>query len=105
MILRLARLRDLRGVEDLFAREGYGLTRLELERLLRSHPRERLLLCATALIGGTETVVGFGAIGLDRPGDSPTEIITDSELAPDLGSLVAEALLGRAEALVRARAA
>lgn len=103
--LRLARIRDLNAIEDLFAREVHGLTGLELARLLRSHPRENLLLCATALIGGRDTVVGFGAIGLDRPGVSPTLIIADTKRAPDVGSLLAEALLGRAAALARARAA
>jgi hypothetical protein len=103
--LRLARVRDRRGIEDLFSREGHGLTRLELERLLRSHPRERLLLCATALIDGTETVVGFGTIGLDRADATATLVVTDTEQAPGVGSLLGEALLGRAEALVRTRAA
>ncbi len=103
--LRLTRIRDLSAIEALFAREGHGLTRFELARLLRSHPRERLLVCATALIDGGETIVGFGAIGLDRADISPALIVTDTERAPDLGSLLGEALLGRAEALVRTRAA
>jgi hypothetical protein len=103
--LRLARVRDLRGIEDLFAREGHGLSRLELERLLRSHPRQRLLLCATALIDGTETVVGFGSIDLDPVGIGATLIVTDTEQAPGVAALLEEALRGRAEALVRTRAA
>ncbi len=105
VILRLARIRDLRAIEALFAREGHGLTRLELTRLLRSHPRERLLLCATALIDGGETIVGFGAIGLDRADISPALIVTDTEQVPGLGSLLGGALLGRAQALARTRAA
>ncbi len=105
VILRLTRIRDLGAIESLFAREGHGITRLELARLLRSHPRERLLLCATALIDGGETVVGFGAIGLDRADLSPALIVTDTEQAPGVGSLMGEALLGRAQALVRTRAA
>ncbi|GAC1576677.1 MAG: hypothetical protein NVS3B18_10500 [Candidatus Dormibacteria bacterium] len=105
VILRLARIRDLGAIEELFAREGRGLTRLELARLLHSHPRDRLVLCATALIGGREKILGFGAIGLEPPGASPTLVVADSERAPDLGSLVAEALIGRAEALGRTRAA
>ena len=105
VILRLARIRDLGAIDALFVREGHGLTRLELARLLRSHPRERLLLCATALIDGSDTIVGFGVIGLDRDTVSPTLIVTDTERAPGLQSLLAEALLGRAEALVRTRAA
>ena len=105
MVLRLARVRDLRGIEALFAREGHGLTRFELERLLRSHPRQRLVLCATALIGGAEMIVGFGSIDLDRADMTQTLIVADTEQAPGVGSLLGEALLGRAEALARARAA
>jgi len=105
VILRLARIRDLGAIDALFVREGHGLTRLELARLLRSHPRERLLLCATALIDGSDTIVGFGVIGLDRDTVSPTLIVTDTERASGLQSLLAEALRGRAEALVRTRAA
>ena len=105
VVLRLARIRDLSAIEALFAREGHGLTGLELARLLRSHPREQLLLCATALIDGSDTVVGFGVIGLDRDTIFPTLLVTDTERAPGLQSLLGEALLGRAEALVRTRAA
>ena len=105
VILRLARVRDLPGIERLLAREGQGLSRFELERLLRSHPRARLLLCATALIGGAETIVGFGSVGLDRAHVTPTLIVADTEQAPGVGSLLGEALLGRAEALAQARAA
>ena len=103
--LRLARVRDLDAIEDLFAREGHGLSRLELARMLRAHPRERIVLCATALVSGTEAVVGFGSVGLHRPDVAPTLVVTDSDHAPGLGSLLGEALLGRAEALSRTRAA
>ncbi len=103
--LRLARTRDLGAIEDLFAREGHGLTRLELARLLRSHPRERLVLCATALIGGSEAIVGMGTVGLERAAAAPTLIVTDTARAGGLGPLLGEALLGRAEALTRSRAA
>ncbi len=53
----------------------------------------------------SDTIVGFGAIGLDRGDVSPTLIVTDTQQAPGLGSLLEEALLGRAQALVRTRAA
>lgn len=105
VILRLARVRDLDAVADLFAREGNGLSRLEVARLLRSHPRERLMLCATALIGGREVVVGFGTISLIHEGVTPTLIVADTARAPGLGALLGEALLGRAAALNRSRAA
>lgn len=103
--LRLARVRDLDAVADLFAREDHGLSRLELARLLRSHPRERLMLCATALISGRPAVVGFGTIRLGHDGVSPTLVVADNARAPGLAALLAEALLGRASALNRAREA
>ena len=101
--LRLARVRDLDAITDLFAREGNGLSRLEIARLLRSHPRERLMLCATALIAGRAEIVGFGTVSLTHQGVTPTLIVSDAARAPGLGALLAEALLGRAEALNRSR--
>lgn len=101
--LRLSRVRDLDALADLFAREGNGLSRIEIARLLRSHPRERLMLCATALIDGRELIVGFGTIGLGRRGMTPTLIVADAARAPGLGGLLHEALVGRAAALNRSR--
>lgn len=103
--LRLARVRDLTAIEELASREGGGLTPLEIARLLRSSPRERVVLCATSLLAGRETVVGFGAVALQRPGATPALVIADRERAPGLGAMLYEALLGRAESLTRARAA
>ncbi|HET9102307.1 MAG TPA: hypothetical protein VFN55_03060 [Solirubrobacteraceae bacterium] len=102
VILRLARVRDLGPVQDLVAREGRGLDHWEIARLLHSSPRERVVLCATALLDGHETVVGFGAVGLDGAGTAAL-VVADSERAPGVGSLLYEALLGRAESLARAR--
>ena len=101
--LRLARARDLEAIADLFAREGNGLSRLEIARLLRSQPRERLLLCATALIAGREVIVGFGTVSLVAEGVTPALIVADTARAPGLGTLLGEALLGRAKALNRSR--
>lgn len=103
--LRLARVRDLDGIEALFEREGRGVTRLELVRLLRSHPRSRIVLCATALIGFAETVVGLAAIDLESDPRQPELLITDGERADGLEQLLSEALIGRAQALAAARAA
>ncbi len=105
--LRLARVRDLAGIEELMHRQGLTVTGLELARLLRSPPRARIVLCATALIGSAETVVGVGAIELGdsaAPGE-PAWVVADQEATAGLEALLNEALVGRARALTRARAA
>jgi hypothetical protein len=104
VILRLARVRDLEPVQALVDREGGGLDHWEIAQLLHSSPRRRVVLCATALLDGHETVVGFGAVALDRTAATPTLVVADRDRAPGLGSVLYEALLGRAESLARARA-
>lgn len=103
--LRLARQRDLTALEALLQREGRAAAELDLVRLLRADPRRQLAITATALIGSVETVVGFGAIELDRPGVGPQLLVVDRAATDGLQELLSEALLGRAEALQRARAA
>jgi ABC-type branched-subunit amino acid transport system ATPase component len=101
--LRLARTSDRNGVAELCRRHGLDPTQLELARMLAPAPRERLVLVATALIGSRETVLGVGAIDLEPDAD-PSLLLLD-ERAEGLGPLLADALLGRTEALLRARAA
>jgi hypothetical protein len=81
------------------------LTELELARLLRFDPRQRLVICATALIDGSGRVVGVGAIDLDRVPDGPAVMTSDRRSLEGLDELLREALVGRAHALLRARAA
>jgi hypothetical protein len=101
--LRLPRASDRTGVAALCERHGLSADELELSRLLRFAPRQRLVICATALLGSAETVLGVGAIELTEDAD-PWLLVVD-ERAEGVGRLLAEALLGRAEALLRARAA
>jgi hypothetical protein len=104
--LRLARLRDLPSVGQLLQRQGIEPDELELARLMRSDPRRRLVICATALIGSAETVVGIGAIELDDGSDpAPSLVLVDDLVTDGLAPLLCDALVGRARALVRARAA
>lgn len=103
--LRLARLRDLAAIEALVAREGGGPDELDLARVLRSDPRRQLAISATALIGSAETVVGFGSVGLDQPAPTPRLLVVDRELTEGLDELLRAALVGRAQALRRSRAA
>jgi hypothetical protein len=104
--LRLARSRDLAGLRQLFERQEAEADELELIRLTRADPRRRLVICATALVGGSETVVGVGAIQLGggETGDQPELVLVDEPLTEGLGELLSDALVGRARALTRARA-
>ena len=109
--LRLARIRDLAGIEDLLHRQGMTVTGLELARLLRSHPRQRMVLCATALLGSAETIVGVGSIELipsladGSTAQAPTWVVVDEATTDGLERLLHEALVGRAQALAASRAA
>jgi N-acetylglutamate synthase-like GNAT family acetyltransferase len=102
----MARSGDEQAIRELLARQGLHPGELELGRLVRFDPRRRVAICATALIGSNETVVGFGAIDLD--GDPPAEpdtLVVDERLTDGLGELLLAALTGRARAIARLRAA
>ena len=110
--LRLARVRDLAGIEDLLHRQGMTVTGLELARLVRSDPRQRIVLCATALLHSAETIVGVGSMELahgdlaDSPtAQAPSWVVVDEAATDGLEGLLHEALVGRAQALVASRAA
>jgi hypothetical protein len=104
--LRLARSRDLAGVADLSARAGRPLTELELARLVRPHPRRRIVICATSLLGVAETVVGVGAIDLGPEASGrPDTLIVDGLVGAGLDELILRALLGRASAISQTRSA
>jgi hypothetical protein len=104
--LRMARLRDEQAIRELLVGRGLDPGDLELGRLVRFDPRRRVAICATALIGSRETVVGFGAIDLDRgPLTEPDMLVVDERLTDGLGELLHAALRGRARAIALARAA
>jgi hypothetical protein len=105
--LRLARVRDQGAIEQLFARTGRPVGDLEIARAVRSDPRQQVAICATALVGYTETVLGFGAIAVAAAGDPagprPWLLVVDE--TEGLATLLTGGLIGRALALHRARAA
>ncbi len=77
-----------------------------MARLIRFDPRRRLVICATALVGSREWIVGIGAIDLVAPGEPhPDTVVVDAEQTEGLDELLTRALLGRASAIVRSRAA
>ena len=94
--LRLARRSDLPGFRALLGQRGVEASDLELERLVRYDPRQRVVLCAMAPVRGAETVVGVGAIDLDAAAE-PETIVVDERLTDGLGTLLAEALVQRAQ--------
>jgi hypothetical protein len=93
--LRLARRSDLPGFRDLLRRRDVPAGELELDRLIHYHPRERAVIAATAPIGGTEAIVGVGAIDLTEDAE-PETLVVDERLTNGLGRLLAEALVQRA---------
>jgi hypothetical protein len=108
--LRLARMRDLPAIRALFELRGIVADELEHARLVRVDPRERIVICATALIGSGEMIVGIGAIDV-LPIDgkalwplTPSLLVVDDRVTEGLDDLLAGALVGRAQALARARA-
>lgn len=62
--LRLARRSDLPALRALLEARGIEPSELTLSRLVHYDPWTRVVICATAPLGGTETIVGVGAIDL-----------------------------------------
>jgi hypothetical protein len=96
--LRLARRRDLAAIEDLYARQGIAVQQLSVARLVSFDLLSMLVLCATALIDSRETVLGVGAIELERPTE-PTLVIVDEQATDGLGELLSDALVAHATAI------
>jgi hypothetical protein len=93
--LRLARRSDLPGVRALLLQRDVAASELDVERLLRFDPSRRVVIAATAPLGGTETLVGVGAIDL-ADADEPDTLVVDEQLTDGLGALLADALVQRA---------
>ena len=96
--LRLAHHGDERAMAELLATRGQRVSEVELARLTRTDPRRRVVLCATAPLNGTETLVGFGAVDVD--GEVDTLVIDERLAGEGLGTLLLEALAARTRAIV-----
>jgi hypothetical protein len=96
--LRLVRRRDLAAIADLYARQRIAVHELSLARLVSFDLLSMLVLCATALIDSRETVLGVGAIQLDRPTE-PTLIVVDEHETDGLDELLSGALVVHATAI------
>jgi hypothetical protein len=95
--LRLAQIRDARAIQAFLAGHGFEDDGLDAQRLVHADPRQRIAICATALIAGTETILGFGAI--DVGATEPDLLFVDRELTDGLDALMRDALLRRSEAI------
>jgi hypothetical protein len=98
--LRYARRSDVPGLRALLEQHDVEPTDLELSRLVRYDPQHRVVICASAQVGGTETIVGFGAIELQAQAP-PETLVVDEALTDGLADLLASALVGRARAHAR----
>lgn len=100
--LRLARSSDIEAVRDLLS--GRGLE-LDAARLVHFDPRRSYVICATALIDGTEQLVGIGAIALDGDAAAPQLLIVEDDHAGEVAPLLGRALIRTVELIDRSRAA
>src|SRR5436309_2566181 len=95
--LRLARTSDAHGIAELLRGEGFGAGDLDVGRLVHFDPRRRYVLCATGLIGATETLLGIGSIALDgAPAPKPDLVVLRPGAPTEVAQLLTSALIGRA---------
>ena len=104
--LRRVCIRDLDGIRDLAERQGVLTEELELARLVRADPQSWLVVCATAHVGATETVLGLGMIEIgDSAATVPSLLLVDAQATEGLAALLAGALVGHARTLAGSQVA
>jgi hypothetical protein len=99
----MAQPRDAAAIRALLRERRGDPEELEVARLVSFDPRRRMVICATALIGSTDTIVGIGAMDLDA--DGPDLILVDDTAADGLEELLTRALVSRARQIAGRRAA
>src|SRR5947199_9037143 len=101
----MARSSDLLPIRALLA-ERHADRESELVPLVQFDPRRRCVICATALIDSTETLVGVGSIDLAGDGlPQPDTLLVRGDHSEDIAELLAAALIARAAQSAQARAA
>lgn len=104
--LRLTAPGDTARLRRLLARVTSEEEALAVARLIRFDPRNRVVMCAAALGEAGEEILGVGAIALDGARDPRPDVLVIDDAAPaGVRELLAGALVGRASALARIRAA
>lgn len=103
--LRLAQLRDLKAISELVRAQRGAEHQADEDpsALVKSDPRTHVAICATALIGLRETILGFGAIEVGER--SPTLLVVDRAQTGGLEDLLTQALLSRSTAIAARLAA
>jgi hypothetical protein len=101
--LRLAHSRDSEAIRALLRAGREERPDLDVARLARANPRRRVVVCATALLDGAETVVGVGAIDVEA--DRPDLLCVRSSLLGGLPELLTGALRDRVAVIAERRAA
>jgi len=94
--VRLARPSDQPLVADLLERLGFQPSHSLLLDVMRLDPHRRAVVCATALVGGTERVVGFGAVDL-QSASAPATVVAEPEHGRELIRLLRGGLRARAQ--------
>ncbi len=87
------------------SRRGLEADPLAVARLTRFDPRRRLVISATALLDSHETLVGVGAVDLDRGEPFEPDTLIVDERIEGLGPLLVSALAARARSIKGPRAA
>lgn len=99
--LRLARLQDAPAIEQLLRAAGMAHETLDLARLLRADPRYRITICASALVGSSEMILGVGSIELGAA--QPELLVVERDHSGELEWLLRMALRARAAAIAHRR--
>ena len=101
--LRLAQRRDLAAILDLLRGHADNSGELEIARAVQANPRERIAICATALLGLRETILGVGVIEVGS--ERPDTVVVDGRLTDGLAELITGALVSRSAVIAERRAA
>ena len=95
--LRLARSSDRGRIRELLERSGAGVEPISL---VHFDPRRRVVVCATALLDGQDTVVGVGSI---ERGAASADLLIADDRADGVGELLAGVLAERSAVLAQSR--
>lgn len=88
--LRMPQRFDTARLRALFERTGLLADDLQISRVLRFDPRERVAVVATALVGRSEEIVGLAVS--DRFAETADLVLGDEVQAPGVSAFLQDAL-------------
>ena len=91
--MRMAGPSDRAQAAALLERRGLTAEDIDIRRLLAFDPARRHVLCALALLDGTEVLAGLGAIDFGE--DAPDVLVVDDRFGPALSELLGRVLIER----------